>query len=68
MIICHCAGISDKQVRELMQEQGITWKQALKLLQVGQDCGGCLQNLKDVVSRWIAPVVPASAEPLFHPA
>ncbi len=51
MIVCHCEGIREKQIQDLVSETGASMKQVARQLNIGRDCGRCLSNLKSVMDK-----------------
>ena len=46
MYKCICANITEKQIRDLL-EQGLTLQEVYTILEVGKNCGQCVLEDKD---------------------
>ena len=69
MIVCHCRGISDQQIRRLVEDGATSAREVARASGAGLRCGGCRVNLKEVVDQLLAreleksgQVLPASIE------
>lgn len=54
MYVCICKGITDKQIQELVREQGVGSIRELKNhLPIGSSCGTCTQVAQTVIDNTI---------------
>lgn len=51
MLVCHCRGISDRQIRRLVREGATSTREVAMATGAGLRCGGCRSNVKQVVER-----------------
>ena len=50
MYVCLCHGVSDKKIRKLVLEEGITdIKGIKKCTALGSQCGKCVRSAKEVI-------------------
>ncbi len=54
MYVCLCHGITDKQIKQAVREQGIgTTRELRASLSVGSQCGRCIQMAQDIIDTTI---------------
>ena len=52
MYICLCHGVSDKKIRKLVVEEGITdIKGIKKCTALGSQCGKCVRSAKEIINE-----------------
>ena len=52
MYVCLCHGVSDKKIRKLVSEQGVTdIKGIKKCTALGTQCGKCIRMAKDIINE-----------------
>ncbi len=51
MLVCHCRGISDRQIRRLVRNGATSTREVARATGVGLDCGGCRSNVKQIVNQ-----------------
>ena len=51
MLVCHCRGISDRQIRRLVREGATSTREVAMATGAGLRCGGCRSNVKQVVDQ-----------------
>ena len=51
MIVCHCRGITDRQIKRLVREGACSTREVAKATGAGMRCGGCRPNVKQVVDQ-----------------
>ncbi|MDN3608339.1 (2Fe-2S)-binding protein [Vibrio ostreicida] len=50
MYVCLCHGISDKVIRKLVVDEGVTdIKEVKKCTALGSQCGKCVRMAKDII-------------------
>jgi bacterioferritin-associated ferredoxin len=54
MLVCHCRGISDRQIRRLVREGATTTRAVAMATGAGLRCGGCRSNVKQIVDTTVA--------------
>ncbi|EGR2797065.1 MULTISPECIES: (2Fe-2S)-binding protein [Vibrio] len=57
MYVCLCHGVSDKKIRQLVLEEGVTDIRGIKkCTALGSQCGKCVRTAKEVINE-IVPVL-----------
>ncbi|GLT16225.1 bacterioferritin-associated ferredoxin [Vibrio zhanjiangensis] len=52
MYVCLCHGVSDKKIKQLILEEGITdIKQIKKCTALGSQCGKCVKMAKEILNE-----------------
>ena len=51
MLVCHCRGVSDKQIRRLVRNGATSTREVAMATGAGLRCGGCRSNVKRVVEH-----------------
>ncbi len=51
MLVCHCRGISDRQIRRLVKEGATSTREVAMATGAGLRCGGCRSNVKKIVDQ-----------------
>lgn len=51
MLVCHCRGITDRQIRRLVREGATSTREVARATGAGMRCGGCRANVKQVVDQ-----------------
>lgn len=49
MIVCHCKGISDREIRSAVQDGATTHRQVGRACQAGRTCGGCHPVIREII-------------------
>lgn len=49
MVVCHCEAVSDRVIRPLLDEPGLTVEDLVSRCGVGSQCGGCLPTLRQLL-------------------
>jgi bacterioferritin-associated ferredoxin len=49
MLVCHCHGITDRQIRRLVRDGASSTRDVVRATGAGLRCGGCRSNVKQVV-------------------
>ena len=56
MIICHCFGVSEKQIIDAILNNGAkTFDDISKITSAGLACGRCRENIKAIISKYVQP-------------
>jgi bacterioferritin-associated ferredoxin len=50
MLVCHCRGITDRQIRRLVKDGACSTREVARSTGAGMRCGGCRSNVKQVVN------------------
>lgn len=50
MLVCHCRGITDRQIRRLVNDGASSAREVARATGAGMRCGGCRSNVKQVVN------------------
>jgi len=67
MVVCLCKGISDKQIRKLVEAGVTSAREVMNLCRAGTDCGTCVLQVRAVVEATLAEAAsacPVEDEPL----
>ncbi|MCP4908287.1 MAG: (2Fe-2S)-binding protein [bacterium] len=51
MLVCHCRGISDRQIRRLVKDGASSTRDVACATGAGMRCGGCRSNVTKVVNE-----------------
>jgi len=51
MLVCHCRGITDRQIRRLVRDGATSTREVARATGAGRGCGGCRSNVKQIVDR-----------------
>ena len=51
MLVCHCRGISDRQIRRAVKDGATSAREVARETGAGMRCGGCRSNVKAVVNE-----------------
>jgi len=51
MLVCHCRGITDRQIRRLVKAGACSTRDVARATGAGLRCGGCRSNVKRVVDE-----------------
>jgi bacterioferritin-associated ferredoxin len=51
VIICQCAGVSDRLVTEALASGARTLAQVCRTTQAGRDCGSCVRNVRRLLTE-----------------
>lgn len=51
MLVCHCRGITDRQIRRLVKDGACSTRDVARATGAGLRCGGCRSNVKRVVDE-----------------
>ena len=54
MLVCHCRGISDRQIRRAIRDGATSVREVARETGAGMRCGGCRSNVKSVVAEAMA--------------
>lgn len=54
MLVCHCRGISDRQIRRAIKDGATSAREVARETGAGMRCGGCRSNVKRVVNEALA--------------
>jgi bacterioferritin-associated ferredoxin len=49
MLVCHCRGITDRQIRRLVKDGACSTRDVARATGAGLRCGGCRSNVKKIV-------------------
>ena len=51
MLVCHCRGITDRQIRRLVRDGATSTRDVARATGAGLNCGGCRSNVRQAVDR-----------------
>ncbi len=49
MIVCHCKGVSDRTIREVVRNGADSFRQVARQCNAARECGGCRPAVIDVI-------------------
>lgn len=49
MIVCHCKGITDREIRSAVRDGAKTKRQVARACQAGRSCGGCHPVIREII-------------------
>jgi bacterioferritin-associated ferredoxin len=64
MIVCHCKGISDRQLREVVAAGATTRRKLARACGAGAACGGCRPVIDEILGEACAACPEAGAPSL----
>jgi len=50
LIVCHCQGVSDRAIREVVREGATSVRQVGRACRAGRMCGGCLPVIAEIIA------------------
>ena len=53
MIVCHCKGITDRDIRKTLLEGALTRNDVERACRAGSDCGGCRPLIEQIIGKEI---------------
>ena len=62
MIVCHCKGITDREIRGAVREGAKTHRQVARACQAGHACGGCRPLIREIIESESEPTASPFAE------
>ena len=54
MLVCHCRGISDRQIKRAVKNGCSSAREVARETGAGMRCGGCRSNVKAIVNEALA--------------
>jgi bacterioferritin-associated ferredoxin len=72
MIVCHCRGLSDRAIREVIRRGARSPREVAIACRAGRDCGGCIPIVRELIASETSrnsvvgpapPAVAASGDP-----
>ncbi len=51
MLVCHCRGVTDRQIKRLVKDGLCTTREVARATGAGMRCGGCRANVRQVVAE-----------------
>lgn len=66
MLICHCRGISDRQIRRAVRAGAVTADQVSQACGAGGGCGGCMGAVEEVLQSELQVSVSQPARLELH--
>jgi len=59
VIVCHCQGVSERQVRKAVREGARSVRQVARACRAGRMCGGCRPVISEIISSEASDAAPA---------
>lgn len=56
MIVCHCHGVNDRQIKQAVEEGTDTLRGLHRELKVGSTCGRCLPQVRQVLESTLMQI------------
>ena len=50
MIVCHCSGVSDREIRSAVREGAQTCRDVARACAAGRMCGGCRPAIRRILA------------------
>lgn len=63
MIVCHCRGISDRTIRQVVREGAGSLRQVVMASRAGRVCGGCRPLVQKIIAEETATGTAGEARP-----
>jgi bacterioferritin-associated ferredoxin len=54
MIVCHCRGLSDRKIREVIRRGAHSPREVALACHAGRNCGGCIPTVRELIECEIA--------------
>jgi len=54
MLVCHCRGVTDRQIRRLVKDGAGSTREVARATGAGLRCGGCRSNVKQIVDETVS--------------
>jgi len=51
VIVCHCKGLSDRDIRKAVREGAVSAADVSRLCRAGSDCGGCRPLIDEIIHK-----------------
>ena len=51
MLVCHCRGVTDRQIRRLVRDGAYSTRDVARATGAGLRCGECRSNVKKVIEE-----------------
>jgi len=62
MIVCHCRGLSDRKIREVIRRGAHSPREVALACHAGRNCGGCIPTVRELIASEISASAPECAE------
>ncbi|HKA14661.1 MAG TPA: (2Fe-2S)-binding protein [Myxococcota bacterium] len=62
MIVCHCRGLSDRAIREVIRRGAHSAREVARACHAGRTCGGCLPTVRELIALETSRTAPESAD------
>ena len=53
MLVCHCHGVTDRQIRKLVRDGASSTGEIVRATGAGRGCGGCRSAVRNVVAQTV---------------
>jgi len=61
MIVCHCAGVTDRDIARLVEQGATTVREITRQCGAGMHCAPCRSQLREMLCTVECPAVEAAA-------
>ena len=55
MIVCHCRGLSDRKIREVIRRGAHSPREVAIACHAGRYCGGCIPLVRELIASETSP-------------
>ena len=62
MIVCHCRGLSDRKIREVIRRGAHSPREVAIACHAGRYCGGCIPIVRELIASETSANTPECAE------
>ena len=61
MIVCHCRGLSDRKIREVIRRGAHSPREVAIACHAGRSCGGCIPTVRELIASETSANAPECA-------
>ena len=62
MIVCHCRGLSDRKIRDVIRRGAHSPREVAMACHAGRSCGGCIPLVRELIANETSAALPDCAE------
>jgi bacterioferritin-associated ferredoxin len=67
MYVCLCHAVTDRQIRQVVEEGVCSLRQVQLCLRVGTNCGKCIPAARDIIEQTKSATDACLAQPVVRP-
>jgi bacterioferritin-associated ferredoxin len=64
MIVCHCRGLSDRKIRDVIRRGAHSPREVALACHAGRSCGGCIPLVRELIAIETAPRAECAEQPV----